>query len=297
MSDYTDDEHLLFSKDDDKKSQQRNDSDDDDDVPFSARIVKKDTTSTAAPAAKKKQPAKKKKEESSSAAKAQLMTIAESGVFDAIRGPGSISVVDGGGGTDIGPMQTYGVPQGGIMVLDPRATDRPNNMCREFQSAADFDPKRVAATASTSISSGYFWFHHSVADDMRVIDPWQLQQNAAHFAIWAMALSDLPDLLPRTGVPPTTTATPQGSQTPPSNQTVSPADASSDSSSTSSGFSFNLISFAIGCGAGVALCAVCLLVYWLATRRPAGRRAGAGSFIASSSDYSDAESMHGARMY
>jgi hypothetical protein len=51
--------------------------------------------------------------------------------------------------------------------------------------------------------SGYFFYHHSEADTMERIDPYQLQQSAAALAIWTYAVAQLPTLLPRNAAAPT----------------------------------------------------------------------------------------------
>lgn len=98
----------------------------------------------------------------SDAAYAQLKTIADSNAFAAF-GKAAITVQRGGGGEDISPMCQAGVPCAGVLVLDPRATNASNNPCQGFQLAADYDPAYVTAQAVRGISSGYFWYHHSVA--------------------------------------------------------------------------------------------------------------------------------------
>lgn len=211
----------------------------------------------------------------SAAAEEQLRVLAASSMFDAIRGPGGISVAHGGGGEDISPMCSEGVPCAGVLVLDPRATaDANNNPCLEWQTPQDFDAKRVSALATAGISSGYFWYHHSVADDMRVVSARQLQQVAAFFAVWAMSISELPNLLPRTGIPPATTTTttstavtndPAATTTTSGAATAGPS--SSAGSTDSSQPAVTAAGFFAGLATGVALCLIGTAAYCFVTRR------------------------------
>lgn len=113
---------------------------------------------------------------------------------------GSGNVTKGGGGTDIGPMCRTGVPCAGLETRDPRATNFSNNPCQGMLSAADYANPGLGSL--NGISDGYFWFHHSNADTLDRMDPTQLQQVAATLAVWAVAVGDLPELLPRSGATP-----------------------------------------------------------------------------------------------
>jgi carboxypeptidase Q len=120
---------------------------------------------------------------------------------DLLSSMGVGNVTKGGGGADIGPMCDAGVPCSSIEPRDPRATNFPNNPCRDMLSTADYS--NMALGSHNDIPDGYFWFHHSAADTVDRMDPTQLQTMAAVLAVWAVAVADLPELLPRAGdVPP-----------------------------------------------------------------------------------------------
>lgn len=110
---------------------------------------------------------------------------------------GSGNVTRGGMGTDISPMHDRGVPAASIEPRDPRSTDYSNNPCRDMLSPADFANSQLGSV--NDIPPGYFWFHHSAADTIDRMDPVQLQTVAATLAVWAVAVGDLPELLPRDG--------------------------------------------------------------------------------------------------
>jgi Zn-dependent M28 family amino/carboxypeptidase len=78
-------------------------------------------------------------------------------------------VIDGGGGADISPMATSGVPQ---MSLRPDATH-------------------------------YFDIHHTMADTLDKVDPHDLAMNATAMAVMAWSLAELDPPLVRY-VPPKT---------------------------------------------------------------------------------------------
>ena len=110
---------------------------------------------------------------------------------------GGDQVTSGGGGADIEPMCESGIVCAGWNVLDLRLSDgTTNNPCTADSmgawSAPVFDPY-----TQTAYDSGYFWFHHSEADTMERIDPTQINTNVASLAIWAYAIAQLPELLPR----------------------------------------------------------------------------------------------------
>lgn len=136
------------------------------------------------------------------AAQQQLVILSE------LIGPlGAGNVTVGGGGTDIDPMCQLQVPCASIDPRDPRATNYPNNPCLGMLSSTDLSNPILGA--SGGIPDGYFWFHHSDADTIDRMDPTQLQTMAAVLATWAVAIGDLPALLPRDGPLATTAAEPQ----------------------------------------------------------------------------------------
>jgi len=104
-------------------------------------------------------------------------------------GSGNV-VTSGGGGVDITPMCNTGVPCGSFNVLDFRGTQDTNNMCLPAV------PPMSNGEAS-QLYGGYFWYHHTEADTIDKLDPNQLQRASAAMAIWAYAIANLPDLLPR----------------------------------------------------------------------------------------------------
>jgi len=69
----------------------------------------------------------------------------------------------GGGGADIGPIMNEGVPGMGLQVDGTR----------------------------------YFWYHHTDADTMEVIDPQEMALCVAAMAIIAYVVADMPERLPR----------------------------------------------------------------------------------------------------
>jgi carboxypeptidase Q len=69
----------------------------------------------------------------------------------------------GGGGADIGPIMREGVPGMGLQVDGTR----------------------------------YFWYHHTDADTMSVIDPDELARCVAVLAVMAYVVADMPQRLPR----------------------------------------------------------------------------------------------------
>ena len=74
------------------------------------------------------------------------------------------TITQGGGGADIGPIMNEGVPGMGLQVDGTR----------------------------------YFWYHHTDADTMEVIDPDELARCVAAMAVMAYVVADMPDRLPRT---------------------------------------------------------------------------------------------------
>ena len=68
-----------------------------------------------------------------------------------------------GGGADIGPIMTTGVPGIGLEVD----------------------------------GSKYFWYHHTPADTPDKLDPAEMQRCVAAFAVMAYIIAELPELLPR----------------------------------------------------------------------------------------------------
>lgn len=80
-----------------------------------------------------------------------------------LRGIGADSVTRGGGGADIGPIVQLGVP-----ALSPNVD-----------------------------GSKYFWFHHSDGDTVDKLDPREMAQCVAAFAVMIYVVADMPDRLPR----------------------------------------------------------------------------------------------------
>jgi len=80
---------------------------------------------------------------------------------------GAGRITRGGGGADIGPMAPAGVPQMSLNV----------------------DGRR------------YFYYHHTEADAMDVIDPVELARCAAAMAIMAYVVADMPERLPHGSTP------------------------------------------------------------------------------------------------
>lgn len=80
-----------------------------------------------------------------------------------LRAVGADSVTPGGGGADIGPIAQLGVP-----ALSPNVE-----------------------------GSRYFWFHHSDGDTVDKLDPREMAQCVAAFAVMIYVVADMPDRLPR----------------------------------------------------------------------------------------------------
>lgn len=80
-----------------------------------------------------------------------------------LRPIGADSVQRGGGGADIGPIVQLGVP-----AMSPNVE-----------------------------SSRYFWFHHSDGDTVDKLDPRDMAQCVAAFAVMIYVVADMPDRLPR----------------------------------------------------------------------------------------------------
>lgn len=111
-------------------------------------------------------------------------------------------VISGGGGADIDPICQTGLVCAGFEVLDPRLSNGvTNNPCTNDAQGKWLAPAYDTAEA-TSYDSGYFWFHHSEADTMDLIDPAQLNANAAALAVWIYSIAQLPELLPRDAAAP-----------------------------------------------------------------------------------------------
>jgi carboxypeptidase Q len=79
---------------------------------------------------------------------------------------GADSVSRGGGEADIGPLLRAGVPGAGL----------------------DVDGSR------------YFWYHHTNADTPDKLDPRDVANVVATFAVYAYVLAEMPERLPRTPV-------------------------------------------------------------------------------------------------
>mmetsp|Transcript_2959 Transcript_2959/g.3494 ORF Transcript_2959/g.3494 Transcript_2959/m.3494 type:complete len:503 (+) Transcript_2959:28-1536(+) len=104
-------------------------------------------------------------------------------------------LANGGSGVDIGPMCDTGVPCAALEVLDVRSGGEiggsyKNNPCLGFSTKDDSERQ-------ATIAEGYFWWHHTDADTVDLIDPVQLQNTATSFAVWAFSIAELEDLLPR----------------------------------------------------------------------------------------------------
>ncbi len=76
---------------------------------------------------------------------------------------GADSVATGGGGADIEPLMTSGIPGAGLMVDGSR----------------------------------YFWYHHSDGDTLDKLDPADVARCVATLAVMAYAAAELPDGVPR----------------------------------------------------------------------------------------------------
>lgn len=122
---------------------------------------------------------------------------------------GAGNVTDNGEGTDIGPMTDQGVPTGSMGVLDPRLSPYDNSPCMDgvlggvggnsegaWVQPGGPGPNSVDLT-NAMFSPGYFFYHHTAADTVDRMDPRQLNRASAFLAIWAVAVADLPELLPR----------------------------------------------------------------------------------------------------
>ena len=87
-----------------------------------------------------------------------------------VNGFGAGDVKKGGGGADISPMRDAGVP---LLSLRQEGTH-------------------------------YFDYHHTPADTLDKVDPFELSQNAAAMAVMAYVLADMPDTLARQAPEPPT---------------------------------------------------------------------------------------------
>ncbi len=76
---------------------------------------------------------------------------------------GADKVGRGGGGADIGPIMRDGVPGMGLRVDGEK----------------------------------YFWYHHTEADTIEVLDPREMAECVAAMAVMAYVVADLPQRLPR----------------------------------------------------------------------------------------------------
>ena len=101
-------------------------------------------------------------------------------------------VTTGGSGADIGPMCAKGVPCAALDPLDFRLSPAgANNPCPGLAVGP--------YAAPPPLNDGYFFIHHSAADTIDRMDPGQLSRTAAAFAIWAVTIANLPELLQRDG--------------------------------------------------------------------------------------------------
>lgn len=69
---------------------------------------------------------------------------------------------------------------------------------------ADIDPivaRGVPGMSPNVDDSRYFWFHHSNGDTVDKLDPREMAQCVAAFAVMAYVIADMPDRLPRGPVP------------------------------------------------------------------------------------------------
>jgi hypothetical protein len=116
---------------------------------------------------------------------------------------GGGAIFDGEGGADVEPSCENGVVCAGLMVLDQRlstsgrdgASTSENNPCTIDSMNAWNVPDLVQP--DLQYNSGYFFYHHSEADTVERIDPYQLNQVSAALAVWTYAIAELPTLLPR----------------------------------------------------------------------------------------------------
>jgi len=97
----------------------------------------------------------------------------------------------GGDDTDEAVLCAAGVPCAALWPYDPRAGPAANNPCLPFA------PVPVAPKMPFSVSDGYMLYHHTEADTVDKLDPYQLQVVAASNAIWAASIANLPTLMPR----------------------------------------------------------------------------------------------------
>ena len=88
-----------------------------------------------------------------------------SGVGALLSSINATQVVDGGEGTDIDPWLGAGVPGASLYSENER----------------------------------YFWYHHTNADRMEVMDSGDMDLAAATWAVFAYTLADIDAFLPRTG--------------------------------------------------------------------------------------------------
>lgn len=84
-----------------------------------------------------------------------------------LRSLGADTVSRGGGGADIGPIVQLGVP-----AMSPQVE-----------------------------GSRYFWFHHSDGDTVDKLDPRDMAQCVAAFAVMIYVVADMPERLPRAATP------------------------------------------------------------------------------------------------
>jgi carboxypeptidase Q len=91
-------------------------------------------------------------------------------VVGLLRSIGADSLLPQGGGADIGPIMTLGVPGMGHVVDGTK----------------------------------YFWYHHTEADNVDKLDPLEVAQNVAAMAVMAYVVAELPDALPRAASRPVT---------------------------------------------------------------------------------------------
>jgi carboxypeptidase Q len=133
---------------------------------------------------------------------AQLQILSE--LLDDIGGG---QIMEGGGGADVEPTcEAGGVVCAGLVVYDQRlstsgreaTSNSENNPCTiDSMNAWDVP---VLNDPSLEYNSGYFFYHHSDADTVERIDPYQLNQVSAALAVWTYSIAALPELLPRNDV-------------------------------------------------------------------------------------------------
>jgi hypothetical protein len=133
-------------------------------------------------------------------------------------------------------MCAVGVPCAGLEVLDPRLSPYTNNPCLGYAGATGGGATNQISDGylcvqergkGSNVTRGLIvpslppvshftrclhpltpfpptrsWFHHTAADTIDRVDPNQLNLLAASLAIWAVAVADLPELLPRSGTVP-----------------------------------------------------------------------------------------------